>query len=97
MPLGEKPQQAGLFDTDIDNLKLNLAEVRHQYFSAKTLKTKRKYREQDRQLRQQMLETLKQSGISPAGETSMKKVVDWDLYNQNSQSDWFDPRMDVWG
>ncbi len=91
LPLGEKPQQAGLFDTDINNLKLRLAEVRHQYFSAKTLKTKRKYREQDRQLRQQMLETLKQSGISPAVETSMKKVVAWDLYNQNSQSNWFDP------
>ncbi len=91
LPLGEKPQQAGLFDTDIDKLKLNLAEVRHQYFSVKTLKTKRKYREQDRQLRQQMLETLKQSGISPAVETSMKKVVAWDLYNQNSQSNWFDP------
>ncbi len=91
LPLGEKPQQAGLFDTDIDKLKLNLAEVRHQYFSVKTLKTKRKYREQDQQLRQQMLETLKQSGITPAVEESMTKVVDWDLYNQNSISDWFDP------
>ena len=90
LPLGEKPQQAGLFDIDIDNLKTNLAEVRHQYFSAKTLKTKRKYREQDQQLREQMLETLKQSGISPEVEASMNKVVNWDLYNQNSQSDWFD-------
>ncbi len=91
LPLGEKPQQAGLFDTGINNLKRDLAEVRHQYFSAKTLKTKRKYREQDQQLRQQMLETLKQSGITPAVEMSMEKVVTWDLYNQNSQSDWFDP------
>ena len=91
LPLGEKPQQTGLFDADIDNLKTNLSEVRHQYFSAKTLKTKRKYRKQDKQLRQQMLETLKQSGISPEVETSMQKVVDWDLYNQNAQSDWFDP------
>lgn len=91
LPLGEKPQQAGLFDTDIDNLKINLAEVRHQYFSAKTLRSKRKYREQDQQLRQQMLETLKQLGISPEVESSMKKVVKWDLYNQNSISDWFDP------
>jgi hypothetical protein len=91
LTLGEKPQQVGLYDTNINNLKEDLAKVRHQYFTAKTLKTKRKYREQDKDLRKGMLATLTESGITPAVEKSMKEVVDWDLYNQNSQSDWFDP------
>jgi tRNA1(Val) A37 N6-methylase TrmN6 len=38
-----------------------------------------------------MLQTLKPTGISPEIEQSMKKVVHWDLYNQNAVSDWFDP------
>ncbi|ORU94041.1 MAG: hypothetical protein A6F72_08210 [Cycloclasticus sp. symbiont of Poecilosclerida sp. N] len=91
LPLDEKPEHPGLFDTDIDNLKTTLAQVRHQYFTAKTLSTKRKYRDQDREIRQTMLQTLKKTGITPAIETSMTKVVNWDLYNQNAQSDWFDP------
>jgi hypothetical protein len=94
LPLGEMPksgEQLGLFDNGIEALQQQLAQVRHKYFSTKTLKTKRKYKEKDKELRQQALERLQQSGISPAVETSMKKVVDWDLYNQNSISDWFDP------
>jgi hypothetical protein len=39
-----------------------------------------------------MWQSLKQTpGISPEIEQSMKKVVHWDLYNQNAISDWFDP------
>ncbi|MBA5248947.1 MAG: hypothetical protein FE834_05360 [Gammaproteobacteria bacterium] len=91
LPLGKTPPQAGLFDTDIDNLQKQLAQIRHNYFNAKTLKTKRKYRNEDESVRVSMLGTLKQTGITPAVETSMKKVVAWDLYNQNSVSNWFDP------
>jgi hypothetical protein len=40
-----------------------------------------------------MLQTLKPTGISPEIEQSMKKVVHWDLYNQNAVSDWFDPMI----
>jgi hypothetical protein len=48
-------------------------------FTAKTLKTKRKYRDKDKNIRQQMLQSLKQTaGISPEIEQSMKKVVHWD-------------------
>jgi hypothetical protein len=38
-----------------------------------------------------MLQTLKQTGITSMIEQSMQKVVEWDLYNQNAVSDWFDP------
>ncbi len=92
LPLGEMPKQKGLFDTKIEELQKKLAEVRHRHFSAKTLEPKRKYREQDKALRQTMLEELTQSGITAGVEASMQKIVHWDLYNQNAIADWFDPQ-----
>jgi len=95
LPLGEievgVQQTFGMFDKDITELQKSLAKIRHNYFSAKTLKTKQKYRDRDKNTRQDMLETLAQSGITPCVAESMQKVVNWDLYNQNSISDWFDP------
>jgi hypothetical protein len=86
-----KEETIGLFDGNITVLQKDLAETRHSYFTAKTLKTKLKYRDKDKDIREQMLQTLKPTGISPEIEQSMKKVVHWDLYNQNAISDWFDP------
>ncbi len=90
LPLGEiETKQNDLFDDGIVELQKNLAQVRHEYFTAKTLKTKRKYRHQDKQLRQEMLAKLKHS--NPQTVEAMTRVVNWDLYNQNTISDWFDP------
>ena len=92
LPLGKtRVRQTGLFDTGITNLQKELAKVRHNYFTAKTLKTKRKYRDEDKKIRNDMLENLKQPGITTQIEQSIKKVVNWDLYNQNAVADWFDP------
>ncbi len=93
LPVGEMPntKQFGIFDTGIAELQKELAEVRHKHFSARTLKTKRKYRDEDKSLRQQMLKELTKSGITPGVEASMRKIVNWDLYNQNATADWFDP------
>ncbi len=91
LPLGEMPKQNDLFEVSIERLQQQLAQVRHQYFSAKTLKTKRTYRAKDKDLREQMLAELTKSGIAPAVEASMKRIVHWDLYNQNAIADWFDP------
>ncbi len=97
LPLGEMPntKQFGIFDTGIAELQKELAEVRHKHFSARTLETKRKYRDEDKALRQQMLKELTQSGITSGitseVKASMQKIVQWDLYNQNSTADWFDP------
>ena len=92
LPLGEMPKQRGIFDTGIEELQTKLAQVRHKHFSAKTLTTKRKYRDKDKDLREQMLEELTKSGITSAVEASMKRIVHWDLYNQNAIADWFDPK-----
>ena len=91
LPLGEMPKQNDLFEVSIERLQQQLAQVRHKHFSAKTLTTKRKYRDKDKDLREQMLEELTKSGITPAVEASMKRIVHWDLYNQNAIADWFNP------
>ena len=91
LPLGEMPKQKGIFDTGIEELQTKLAQVRHKHFSAKTLTTKRKYRDKDKALREHMLAELNESAITPAVETSIKRIVHWDLYNQNAIADWFDP------
>ncbi len=92
LPLGEMPKDAGLFDEKIKELQKELAEVRHRHFSARTLTTKRKYRKEDKTLREQMRDELTtESGITPEIEQSMQKIVNWDLYNQNTIADWFNP------
>ncbi len=92
LPLGEMPKQKGIFDTGIEELQTKLAQVRHKHFSAKTLTTKRKYREQDKSLHQEMLyELINNPDITKGVVASMKKIIHWDLYNQNAIADWFDP------
>ncbi len=92
LSLGEMPEQRWIFDTRITELQTKLAQVRHEHFSAKTLTTKRKYREQDKSLHQEMLdELINNPNITKGVVASMKKIVHWDLYNQNAIADWFDP------
>ena len=96
LPLGEMDVERGttlgMFDTRIKELQTQLAEVRHKHFSAKTLTTKRKCRKEDEDLRKEMLAELTRSGITPEVEASMQKIIHWNLYNQNSSANWFDPQ-----
>lgn len=78
-----------LFDKEITILRDKLAEVRKKYFTAKTTKTKRKYKNQDKEIRYQILEELKNSNSELELENA-QKIADWDPYNQNAQADWFD-------
>jgi hypothetical protein len=55
LPLGKiELPQAGLFDSDITALQKDLAKIRHNYFTAKTLKTKCEYRDEDKNIRKHM-------------------------------------------
>ena len=88
-PLGEI--QVDIFNGEIDNLHKQLANIRRRYFTAKTSTTKRKYKQQDQEARKQMLEKSKAQGITPEAVATAQKIIDWDLYNQNTRADWFDP------
>lgn len=83
----EKEQQS-LFDrTDIKVLENELQNVRHKIFNAKTPKTKRKYREKDKELRKEIKQTLLDGGI---GNNTAEQLSSWDPYDQNSSSSFFD-------
>jgi len=87
--LDNPDSQGQLAETaDISELKRQLKRVRHNLFTAKTPKTKNKYREQDKELREQIATELEANGW---GGDSAQALADWDPYNQNASSHYFDP------
>ena len=86
----EKPKsQLTIFDhPEITRLEKQIKDVRHRLFSAKTPSTKRKHREEDQTLREQMGKILEDSGWS---NESARQLAGWDPYDQNTSSPFFDP------
>ena len=68
-------------------LEKQLEEVRHRHFSARTPETKRKYRERDNQLCNQIATELISAGF-PA--TSADQIANWNPYDQNTHAPFFD-------
>ena len=77
-----------LYPKEIIELEDELKKIRHKYFQAKTRTEKRECQRKDRELREKLSEELK--GIGYPSEIS-KKVADFDPYDQNATSEWFDP------
>jgi adenine-specific DNA-methyltransferase len=86
----EKPDKQGrLFENpEIKKLEQELKNVRHRIFSAKTPTTKRKLRDEDKDLRENMGELLVKRGW---GNESARLLATWDPYDQNASSPFFDP------
>ena len=84
----EKPQQMLLHNPAIDEKEKQLAEVRDSLFTARTPATKRKYRELDKQLREEIAKLLKIDGWNDA---AASQLANWDPYNQNTSAQFFDP------
>ena len=75
-------------DTEIDQKEKKLEEVRRKHFTARTPKTKRKYRDLDTQIRTEISTLLEERrGLS---HDDADRIAHWDLYNQNTTADWFD-------
>ncbi|MGK5094462.1 hypothetical protein WDW89_20905, partial [Deltaproteobacteria bacterium TL4] len=84
----DKPKELTLFQNEkLNNLEEKLKEVRHRLFSAKTPPTKRKLREEDKTLREQMGDLLIANGWD--NETACQ-LAGWDPYDQNISSPFFD-------
>lgn len=73
----------------IVNLKKQLRTSNHKIFSAKTVKTKRKYKQQVVELRQAIATSLYEMGFINNSET--KQLASWDMFDQNASSSFFDP------
>ncbi len=81
--------QVGQFkNLSIQALEEELAQVRENYFMARTPKTKRKYRSRDKEIRQEIADLLKNDGFA---EDVAQKIAHWDPFNPNSKAEWFDP------
>ncbi len=86
----EKPKAQGeLFEiAEVSDLQRELKQVRHDLFSAKTPRTKNKYRERDKELRSAIAEELKANGWD---NDTAAKLAAWDPYDQNASAPYFDP------
>lgn len=67
--------------------KQKLSRVRQRYFNAKTLETKRKCQEDDKELREETSDLLKKDGW---GDDNAEKISHWDPYSLNTAACWYD-------
>lgn len=83
----DKPAQISIRNPQIDQKEKELSEVRRKHFTARTPRTKDKYRDQDDQIRAEISELLKHDGF-PSKTT--EKIAYWNPYDQNAAADFFD-------
>ncbi len=84
----EKPAQMTFRNPEIDSKEKVLEEVRRRHFTARTPRTKERYRKRDAELRAEISTLLQQDGFP--SETT-EKIARWDPYDQNAAADFFDP------
>ena len=77
----------GLIPAGITDLEKELKEVRAKHFSARTRRTKEKYRQEDKRIRGEIAKLLKTGKIN---DTTADLIADWNPYDQNAKADWFD-------
>lgn len=84
----EKPPQLSFQNPEIDRKEKALEEVRRRPFTARTPRTKDRYRHRDAELRAEISVLLQEGGFP--SETT-EKIAHWDPYNQNTSAGFFDP------
>lgn len=72
----------------VQTMKQQLKMARHKIFSAKTVRTKRKYKQQVNDLRIAISCELESLGFITETETS--QLASWDMFDQNASSSFFD-------
>lgn len=88
--IGLDKKDSSLFDTpEILVKKEELKVAKHKIFGAKTVKTKRKYKEAVNRIRQEIAELLRSMGA--IGESEATVLASWDMFDQNASSPFFDP------
>ena len=88
--IGLQKKDASLFDSEAIKAKENdLKIAKHKIFGAKTVRTKRKYRQIVNDLRLEIATLLKENGA--VGNDEARELASWDMFDQNSSSPFFDP------
>ncbi|MEM0999967.1 MAG: Eco57I restriction-modification methylase domain-containing protein [Bacteroidota bacterium] len=83
----QRPTQMTLRDPKVEEKEEALIQVRREYFRARTTRTKERKRQQDKALREEIADLLVDEGW---GDTTARKIADWDPYDQNAHADFFD-------
>ena len=87
--IGLEKREANLFDSEVIREKeKELKEAKHRIFGAKTVKTKRKYKERVATLRTEIANMLKDNGS--IGNNEAQQLAAWDMFDQNATSPFFD-------
>ncbi len=73
---------------ELKEWKKELKRIRHEVFSAKGQKYKKKLRQEDKDIREKIRDYLIDSGWD---NNNARKLAAWDPYDQNASSDFFDP------
>ncbi len=86
----DKPQGQGILldSPEVKELEKTLKDTRHRLFNARTSTSKQRIREKDRRVRNEMSNILQNSGWS---NKSARQLSNWDPYDQNASSPFFDP------
>lgn len=88
--IGLEKKEANLFDSEaIKQKEKELKDAKHRIFGAKTVRTKRKYKERVATLRTEIAEMLKESGS--IGNQEAQQLASWDMFDQHTSSPFFDP------
>lgn len=86
----ERPAQVDLFrDKKIADTETELRGMNERYFSARTMRTKRKYRDEIGRLRDELADLLRSDRGLP--ESDARKMAAWDPFDQNTAAPFFDP------
>jgi Alw26I/Eco31I/Esp3I family type II restriction m6 adenine DNA methyltransferase len=65
-----------------------MRDAKHRIFGAKTVKTKRKYKERVTELRDELAKLLEDIGA--VGNEEAKQLASWDMFDQNATSPFYD-------
>ena len=82
-------RDADLFTSEaIINKEAEMKDAKHRIFGAKTVKTKRKYKDRVIQLRDELAMMLEDIGA--VGNLEAQQLAAWDMFDQNASSPFFD-------
>ena len=84
----EKPQQLPIGYNIIEPLQNQLQKIRHLHFEAKSRSLKLRCQKEDKIIRKEIAIQLKKMGF---GNKDADKIAKFDIYDQNTSSDWFEP------
>ncbi|MDP8204772.1 MAG: DUF4391 domain-containing protein, partial [Candidatus Tenebribacter mawsonii] len=84
----ERPEQMLLGDDQREEIEKKIKSNRLEYFNANSRREKKRIKDKDKKLRNELAEAMKFSGFD---DEVAQKIASWEPYDINHSADWFDP------